>query len=85
MISASTIREVYNIGEFAVTSRKPTFFRWLEEAEAKQVWEWAELEQACERPESDTEQLRGWDERASLLRRLRGLFGNQTVQNARDD
>jgi hypothetical protein len=29
--------------------------------------------------------LRGWDERASLLRRLRGLFGNQTLQNARDD
>jgi len=75
----------YIIREFAVTSRKPTFLRWLEEAEAKQVCEWAGLEQTCERPDIDTEQSRGWGERASLLRRLRGLFGNQTVQITRDD
>ena len=68
-----------------MTSRKPTFLRWLEEAEAKQVCEWAGLEQTGGRPDIDTEQLRGRDERASLLRRLRGLFGNQTVQIARDD
>ena len=75
----------YMIREFAVTRRKPTFLRWLEEAEAKQVWEWAELEQACDRPDTDTERSRASGERASFLRRLRGLFGNQTAQIARDD
>ena len=75
----------YMIREFAVTRRKPTFLRWLEEAEAKQVCEWAGLEQTCDRPDIDIEQLRGRSERESLLRRLRGLFGNQTVQIARDD
>jgi len=68
-----------------VTSRKPTFVRWAEEAEAKQICEWAELEQACDRPDTDTERSRASGERASFLRRLRGLFGNQTAQIARDD
>ena len=85
VISPRTIEQYYDIGEFAVISRKPTFLRWLEEAEAKQVCEWAGLEQACDRPDIDTEQLRGSGERASLLHRLRGLLGNQTVQIARDD
>ena len=75
----------YMIREFAVTRRKPTFLRWLEEAEAKQVREWAGLEQTCDRPDIDIEQLRGRSEGDSLFRRLRGLFGNQTVQIARDD
>jgi hypothetical protein len=65
-----------------VTSRKPTFVRWAEEAEAKQVCEWAGLEQACDRP--DTERSRGSGERPSFLRRLRGMFGSQTAQIERD-
>jgi len=68
-----------------VTSRKPPFVRWAEEAEAKQVCEWAELEQACDRPDIDTERSRGAGERSSFLRRLRGIFGNQAAQIARDD
>jgi len=68
-----------------VTSRKPAFLRWLEEAEAKQVCEWAGLEQASDRPGIDTEPPHWSAERPSLLRRLRGLFGSQSVQIARDD
>jgi hypothetical protein len=67
-----------------VTSRKPTFVRWAEEAEAKQVCGRAELEQTCDRPDIDTERSRGSDERLSFLRRLRGIFGNQTAQIERD-
>ena len=67
-----------------MTSRKPTFVRWAEEAEAKQICEWAELEQACDRPDTDTERSRASGERASFLRRLRGLFGSQIVQIERD-
>ena len=85
MISPGTIERSYNVGEFAVTSRKPIFLRWLEEAEAKQVCEWAELEQTCDRPDIDTERSHGSGERLSFLRRLRGMFGNQTAQIARDD
>jgi len=78
-------RWVHRFGEFAVTSRKPTFLRWLEEAEAKQVCEWAGLEQASDRPGIDTEQSRRSAERLPLLRRLRGVFGNRSEQIARDD
>jgi hypothetical protein len=85
VISPSTIEKSYNFGEFAVTSRKPIFLRWLEEAEAKQVCEWAGLEQAGVWPDIDAERLRRSDERPSFLRRLRVLFGNQTAQIARDD
>ena len=85
MISPRTIERSYNAGEFAVTSRNPTFVRWTEEAEAKHVCEWAELEQTCDRSDIDTERSRGSDERLSFLRRLRCMFGNQTVQIARDD
>lgn len=67
-----------------MTSRKPTFVRWAEEAEAKQVCEWAELEQACNGPDIGTERSRGEGERSSFLRRLRGIFVNQTAQIARD-
>ena len=70
----------HNLGEFAVTSRKPTFVRWAEEAEAKQVCEWAELEQACDPPDVDTARSHGSRERPPFLRRLRGMFGSQTVQ-----
>lgn len=67
-----------------MTSRKPTFVRWAEEAEAKQICEWAELEQACDRPDIDTERSPGSGERPSFLRRLRGLFGSQIAQIERD-
>ena len=77
-------RWVHRFGEFAVTSRKPTFLRWLEEAEAKQVCEWAGLEQASDRPGIDTEQSRGSSERPSFLRRLRGMFGSHSAQIERD-
>ena len=68
-----------------MTSRKPAFLRWLVEAEAKQVCEWAGLAQAYDRASFDTERSRGAAERPSLLRRLRGWFGNRSVQIARDD
>ena len=67
-----------------MTSRKPTFLRWLEEAEAKQLCEWAELERAFERADIDIERSRGPDDRLSFLRRLRGLFGGQITQIERD-
>lgn len=85
VIFQRTNEQSYSIREFAVTSRKPRFLRWLEEAEAKQVCEWAGLEQARDRSCIDTERLRDWTERPSLLSRLRGFLGNQTVQIARDD
>ena len=84
MISPRTIEWFYHVGEIAVTSRKPTFVRWAEEAEAKHVCEWAELEQASDQPDIDTERSRGPGERLSFLRRLRGLFGSQTAQIERD-
>ena len=72
-----------------MTSRKPAFLRWAEEAEAKQVCLWAGLEREAPRAETSRDAdaappscSRPW---SSLLRRLRGLFGNQTVQIARDD
>ena len=68
-----------------MTSRKPTFLRWVEEAEAKQVCEWAELEDARDHAEVCPELPPSSRIRPFLLRRLRGLFGNQTVQIARDD
>ena len=67
-----------------MTNRKPTFVRWAEEAEAKQVCEWAGLEQACDRPDIETERSRGSGERPSFLRRLRGFFGSQIAQIERD-
>lgn len=84
MISPRTIEWFYHVGEIAVTSRKPTFVRWAEEAEAKQVCEWAGLEQARDRPDIDIERSRESGERPSLLRRLRGLFGSQIAQIERD-
>jgi hypothetical protein len=67
-----------------VTNRKPTFVRWAEEAEAKQIVEWAELEQASDRPDIDTERSPRSRDRPSFLRRLRGLFGSQIAQIERD-
>ena len=67
-----------------MTSRKSTFVRWTEEAEAKQICEWAGLEQVCDRPDIDTERLRGSGKRPSFLRRLRGFFGSQIAQIERD-
>jgi hypothetical protein len=84
VICPRTIERSYNVGEFAVTSRKPTFLRWLEEAEAKQVCEWAGLEQASDRPDIDTERSPGSGERLSFFRRLRGMFGSHIAQIERD-
>ena len=67
-----------------MTIRKPTFVRWAEEAEAKQVCEWAELDRACDPPEVDPERSRGSGDRLSFLRRLRGLFASQITQIERD-
>ena len=64
-----------------MTSRKPTFVRWAEEAEAKHVFEWAELDQTCDPLDIDAEPSSASDERPSFLRRLRGLFVSQVVQN----
>ena len=68
-----------------MTSRKPTLLRWAEEAEAKQVCEWAGFEHASDRVKVGAAPSPGSPDRPSLLRRLRGLFGNQTAQIARDD
>jgi hypothetical protein len=84
MISPRTIGRSNNFGEFAVTSRKPVFLRWAEEAEAKQVCERAELERAYDGPGIHTERPRGSCDRQSLLRRLRGLFGSQVAAIERD-
>jgi hypothetical protein len=84
LIAPRTIKWFYHVGEIAVTSRKPTFVRWTEEAEAKQVCEWAGFEQAFDRPDIDTERSRGSGERPSFLRRLRGFFGSQIAQIERD-
>ena len=67
-----------------MTSRKPTFVRWAEEAEAKQVCELAGLEGAFDRPEVDTERSHSSGERLSLFRRLCGLFGSQAAEIERD-
>ena len=85
VIPPQTVVWSYNFGEFAVTSRKPPFLRWLEEAEAKRMCEWAGLEHACNRRDIAAKRSLEQSVRSSLLRRLRGLFGNQTVQIARDD
>jgi hypothetical protein len=68
------------IAKFAVTSRRPAFVRWAEEAEAKQVCERAGLDHAYNRPGIGNERSRGVGERGSLLRRLRGLLGNQIAR-----
>jgi len=68
-----------------VNSRKPTLLRWAEEAEAKQVCEWAGLEGASRRPDDDAGLSRGSRDRPSLLRRLRDWFATPTGQITRDD
>jgi hypothetical protein len=84
VVSPLTIEWCNHFGEFAVTTRKPAFVRWAEEAEAKQVCEWAELEQACDRPDIHTARLRGSSDRQSFFRRLRALFGSQVAEIERD-
>jgi hypothetical protein len=68
-----------------VTSRKPAFVRWAEEAEAKQVLGWAGVEQATEQSNVCVMPLRRPRKPRSLLRRLRRLLANDTLQIARDD
>lgn len=68
-----------------MTSRKPTLLRWAEEAEAKQVCEWAGFEHASDRVKVGAPPSPSSSDRPSLLRRLRGLFGSQTVQIGQDE
>jgi hypothetical protein len=84
VVSPRTIEWCNYFREFAVTSRKPTFVRWAEEAEAKQVCEWAGLEGAFDRSDTDPERSRGSGERLSFLRRLCSLFGSQVAEIERD-
>jgi hypothetical protein len=84
VVSRRTIEWSNYFGEFAVSTRKPAFVRWAEEAEAKQVCEWAELERACDRPDIDTERSHVSGERPSFLRRLRSMFASQAAQIERD-
>jgi hypothetical protein len=44
VITCSAIEWFRHFGEFAVSTHKPIFVRWAEEAEAKQVCLWAGLE-----------------------------------------
>ena len=67
-----------------MTSRKPAFVRWAEEAEAKQVCEWAELDRSYDQPDINTERPRRSCDRKSFLHRLRGLFGSQAAEIERD-
>jgi hypothetical protein len=76
-----TVEQSNNVEEFVVTSRRRTFVRWAEEAEAKRICEWAEFDQTRDRPDIDTERSPASGERPSLLRRLRGLFASQVAQN----
>jgi hypothetical protein len=61
-----------------VSTRKPIFVRWAEEAEAKQVWLWAGLvrDASCAQAPSSSHPLlvlrsRPW---AALLHRVRSLL-----------
>jgi hypothetical protein len=70
-----------------VTSRKPAFLRWAEEAEAKQVCLWAGLESEAPREEARSDgcppapaHSRAW---ALLRRRLRSLLRPTDANSAR--
>ena len=77
VIPHSAIEWFRHFGEFAVSTRKPIFVRWAEEAEAKQVWLLAGFARDASRtqPQSSSHGLlpRCWRAWASLLRRLRSL------------
>jgi hypothetical protein len=77
MISQPVIERFDDVRVFAVRSRKPTFVRWAEEAEAKQVLERAGLEQICDRRDIDPERSLEPGQRLLFLRRLYGLFSRQ--------
>jgi len=77
VIPHSAIEWFRHFGEFAVTTRKPIFVRWAEEAEAKQVWLCAGLtrDASCAQAPSSSHPLlllcsRAW---AALLHRVRSL------------
>ena len=78
MIAHSAIEWFRHFGEFAVSTRKPIFVRWAEEAEAKKVRLWAGRERETPRAEARSDSYaappansRPW---ALLLRRLRSLL-----------
>jgi hypothetical protein len=87
VISHPAIEWFTHVGEVAVTSRKPAFLRWAEEAEAKQVFLWAGLESDAPREEarSDPYPAPPADSRRSalLLRRLRSLLRRANVNCTR--
>jgi hypothetical protein len=68
-----------------VTSRKPAFLRWAEEAEAKEVCLLAGLEREAPRAEASRDvhvpPPSCSSPRVSLLNRLRGLFGSQPCKS----
>ena len=78
MITCSAIEWFRHFGEFAVSTHKPIFVRWAEEAEAKQMYLWARLERDASRSQAQSSshgrlppRSRAW---ASLLRRVRNLL-----------
>jgi hypothetical protein len=78
VIPHSAIEWFRHFGKFAVSTRKPIFVRWAEEAEAKQVYLWAGLERDASRAQAQSSghgrlppPSRAW---ASLLRRVRNLL-----------
>jgi len=77
VISHPAIKPFASSGSFAVSTHKPIFVRWAEEAEAKQVWLWAGLtrDASCAQAPSSSHPLlllcsRAW---AALLHRVRSL------------
>ena len=78
MVTCSAIEWFRHFGEFAVSTHKPIFVRWAEEAEAKQVCLWAGLERdaAPTQVQLSSHRLlpRRWRAWALLLRRFRGLL-----------
>jgi hypothetical protein len=74
VVTRSAIEWFRHFGEFAVSTHKPIFVRWAEEAEAKQVCLWAGLERDAVATSSHRllpRCSRAW---ALLLRRFRGLL-----------
>jgi len=52
VITCSAIEWFRHFGEFAVSTHKPIFVRWAEEAEAKQVCLWDEIERGASRTQA---------------------------------
>ncbi len=72
-----------------MTVRKPTFLRWIGEAETNQVREWARLElgalNKAARPGEFTPRPHRPNSWPALLSRWRSMFGHRSSQITRDD